>query len=76
MHRMFRYASSFNQPLNDWRVDNVTNMGGMFHGAKWFNQPLGNWRLRTGCNTERMFDKNFRNSRPVGGNSGECCAIS
>ena len=76
MHLMFHGASAFNQPLNDWRVDNVTNMGGMFHGAKWFNQPLGNWRLRTGCNTERMFDKNFRNSRPVGGNSGECCAIS
>ena len=31
---MFSGASSFNQPLNDWRVDNVTDMHGMFH-----NQP-------------------------------------
>jgi len=73
---MFFCASAFNQPLNDWQVHNVTDMATMFRGAKSFNQPLGHWRLPAGCGTELMFDKNFRNSRPVGGNSGECCAIS
>merc|ERR1739848_421092 len=56
MEHMFHGASSFNQPLNDWRVDNVTDMGGMFRDASSFNQPLGDWRLRSDCNTDRMFD--------------------
>ena len=33
MGSMFGAASSFNQPLNDWRVDNVTNMKSMFYNA-------------------------------------------
>ena len=40
MREMFAYASSFNQPLNDWRVDNATNMHIMFHEAWSFNQRL------------------------------------
>ena len=38
-----RSASSFNQPLSDWRVDNVT-MNWMFRSASSFNQPLNDWR--------------------------------
>ena len=38
-------AKSFNQPLNDWRVDHVTNMSCMFLNASSFNQPLGDWRV-------------------------------
>ena len=62
---MFYGASLFNHPLNDWRVDKVKDMNRMFQGASAFDQPLGNWRLRAGCNTEGMFDENFRNTRPV-----------
>ena len=79
MSYMFSNAWAFNQPLNDWRVDNVTNMHGMFlcTGPRSFNQPLGNWRLRPDCDIRFMFGGgNFRNSRPVGGNPGGCCAIS
>ena len=66
-------GSSFNQPLNDWRVDNVTNMSYMFFGASAFNQPLGDWKIRCDCNTGRMFyDTKFRNSRP----KKPCCAVS
>ena len=61
MREMFAYASSFNQPLNDWRVDKVTNMGGMFINASAFNQPLNDWR-----------GDNFTPSPTPGG----CCAIS
>ena len=54
MESMFDGASAFNQPLNDWQVDNVTNMMAMFHGAKSFNQPLNDSRqcheyARDGC---------------------------
>jgi len=73
MSGMFARAAAFNQPLNDWRVDKVTDMFWMFTGASAFDQPLGDWRLRCDCRTEGMFDKNFRNSRPV---KASCCAIS
>ena len=35
MYKMFQEASSFNQPLNNWNVSNVTAMFRMFH-----NKPL------------------------------------
>ena len=37
----FAGASSFNQPLNDWRVDKVIDMGSMFSHASSFNQDIG-----------------------------------
>ena len=40
---MFFDASAFNQPLEQWNVGNVTNMGFMFYNASAFNQPLANW---------------------------------
>ena len=38
-------ASSFNQPLNNWNVSNVTYMNEMFAGAESFNRPLNNWNV-------------------------------
>ena len=40
---MFDEAHSFNQPLNNWDVSNVTDMYAMFADAYSFNQPLNNW---------------------------------
>ena len=37
---MFRGASSFNQPLNNWNVSNVKDMEGMFWIATSFNQEI------------------------------------
>ena len=51
MSRMFRNATSFNQPLNNWDVSNVTSMNYMFRGATSFNQPLNNWNV---SNVTRM----------------------
>ena len=45
MSDMFRYATSFNQPLNNWNVSNVKYMGAMFQGARSFNQPLNKWNV-------------------------------
>ncbi len=44
---MFYKARSFNQPLNNWNVSNVRNMGHMFYSAHSFNQPLNNWNVST-----------------------------
>ncbi len=33
----------FNQPIGEWDVSSVTNMGLMFCYANSFNQPIGEW---------------------------------
>ena len=45
MQRMFWYASSFNQNLNNWDVSNVTVMDGMFDKATVFNGNIGSWNV-------------------------------
>ena len=45
MHEMFNNASSFNQDLGNWAVNNVTNMEGMFRGALVFNQDISGWAI-------------------------------
>ena len=43
MSGMFFQATSFNQPLNNWNVSNVTAMRTMFYYATSFNQDLSMW---------------------------------
>ena len=45
MGGMFEDAKSFNQPLNNWNVSNVTHVNHMFEDAKSFNQPLNKWNV-------------------------------
>jgi surface protein len=52
---LFCYATSFNQPLNNWNVSNVTNMFGMFTYTTKFNQPLNNWNVSNVTNMGYMF---------------------
>ena len=52
---MFIGATSFNQPLNNWDVSNVTDMGGMFMYASSFNQPLNKWNVSKVKNMNYMF---------------------
>merc|ERR1712176_469831 len=42
---MFNNASSFNQDVSGWTVNNVTNMQGMFRGALVFNQDISGWAI-------------------------------
>src|SRR5690606_23272702 len=41
----FEGATSFNQPLNNWDVSNVTNFSETFYNATSFNQDLGSWNF-------------------------------
>ena len=40
---MFRAADSFNQPLDNWNVSNVTRMNYMFEGAAFFSHYPESW---------------------------------
>jgi surface protein len=40
---MFLNATSFNQPLDNWDVSQVTNMSFMFSNASSFNQDISVW---------------------------------
>ncbi len=55
MNGMFRFATSFNQPLNNWNVSNVIDMYDMFYNATSFNQPLNSWDVSKVTNMWYMF---------------------
>ena len=56
---MFLDISTFNQPIGNWDVSNVTNMEGMFQcigSNSIFNKPIGNWDVSNVTNMSYMFD--------------------
>jgi surface protein len=55
MYRIFHYASSFNQPIDDWNVSNVLSMGDTFHAATSFNQDLSDWNVSAATSMYIMF---------------------
>ena len=56
MTDMFYEATSFNQPLNNWNVSNVTYMSYMFYYASAFNQDISSWDISNVTNMESIFD--------------------
>ena len=66
MSRMFQDATSFNQPIGNWKVGGVTNMRFMFQGATVFNQPLG-WDVSSVTDMRRMFSGATVFNQPLGG---------
>ena len=55
MSGMFENAEAFNQPIGNWDVSNVTDMGSMFENTEAFNQPIGNWDVSSVTNMSGMF---------------------
>lgn len=42
---MFYEAESFNQPLDNWKLNSILDMREMFYEASSFNQNLDEWRI-------------------------------
>lgn len=61
MNGMFALASSFNQNLNAWNMENVSDLGAMFAYATSFNTPLDKWNLKSAKHISWLFKgaKNF-----------------
>tara|TARA_Y100000385_G_scaffold102653_1_gene106088 strand:- start:398 stop:1261 length:864 start_codon:yes stop_codon:yes gene_type:complete len=58
--------STFNQPIGNWDVSNVTNMGSMFFGNSTFNQPIGKWDVSSVTNMGYMFYAATAFNQPIG----------
>jgi surface protein len=62
---MFVCYEGFNQPIGNWDVSNVTNMGGLFYSecsASLFNQDISLWDVSGVTNMSSMFGGNAGNS--------------
>ena len=69
MKFMFYENSTFNQPIGNWDVSNVTNMAYMFRDnsptGSTFNQPIGNWDVSNVTDMKFMFSNSTFN-QPIG----------
>jgi surface protein len=52
---MFCDATSFNQPIGNWKFPKVIKMNCMFYGAKSFNQDISNWEFPEVKDMSSMF---------------------
>jgi hypothetical protein len=55
MSSIFEGNAMFNEPLDNWKVDNVTDMGMMFQGCTNFNQELNTWNVNNVVTFVDMF---------------------
>ena len=70
MNYLFMCHDDFNhnQPIGNWDVSNVTNMGGMFYGeceTNIFNQDISQWDVSSVTNMYGMFFNSVFN-QPIG----------
>ena len=55
MFFMFDKATTFNQDIGGWNVENVTNMSTLFFFASAFNQDIGSWHVENVTDMSRLF---------------------
>ena len=60
MSAMFSGQNSFNQPIEEWDVSNVTDMSYMLQAAD-FNRPIGIWDTRKLITASRMLQGDINN---------------
>ena len=75
MASMFKGASCFDQPLNEWDTRSVTTVASMFEGASRFNQPLDGWDMGRVRNMSRMLYKASRFTQKLPWMSRRCYKI-
>ena len=65
MYYMFRGATSFDKPLNNWNVSAVTEMNSMFYRASSFNGDLSRWNVSSVTDMSLMFFGATAFNRPL-----------
>lgn len=63
---MFQKATKFNQNINSWNTENITNMSAMFLRASSFNQPIGSWNTAQVTKMAAMFQHATAFNQPIG----------
>lgn len=66
MGGMFAQATSFNQAIDTWKMQNVTNTDHMFSGDHIFNQDLNSWNSSRITNMSYMFEANTAFNGAIG----------
>lgn len=56
MKEMFKGATSFNQPIENWDALNVVDMRGMLYDAKSFKQKIPNWNISYNYNATEILN--------------------
>jgi surface protein len=65
MSEMFSNAITFNQPIGNWDVGQVTSTVHMFRQATAFNQPIGSWDVSKVTNMSFMFGVTNNFNQPL-----------
>ena len=63
---MFFGATTFNQPLDSWRVGSVTSLGDMFCSAIMFCQNADSWQVGFSMDMSGMFSNAQEFNSPLG----------
>lgn len=62
---IFFHAESFNQPIENWDVSQMTDMVNMFSEATSFDQPLANWDTSNVKRMDGMFNNAISFNQPL-----------
>ncbi len=66
MTEAFENCTTFNYPLDNWDVSNVSSLDSMFQGASAFNSSLTGWQItRSGVNANSMFESATAFNQPL-----------
>jgi len=60
------FDSTFNSPIGDWDVSNITNMSNVFSDAREFNQDLSSWDVSNVTNMSNMFSGAINFNQDIG----------